>query len=68
MIIKNYISILVLLLLCSCKLSEAQFDPQTSMFKWVIEKKVKDNRIKLDLKGPEKRRISGNKPPLLTAS
>jgi|TARA_R100001224_G_C4015180_1_gene147490 hypothetical protein len=42
MIIKNYISILVLLLLCSCKLSEAQFDPQTSMFKWVIEKKVKD--------------------------
>ena len=29
---------------------------------------VKDNKIKLDLKGPEKRRISRNKPPLLTAS
>ena len=29
---------------------------------------VKDNKIKLDLKGPEKRQISRNKPPLLTAS
>ncbi|MDA9670694.1 ATP-dependent Clp protease ATP-binding subunit ClpA [Paracoccaceae bacterium] len=29
---------------------------------------VKDNKIKLDLKGPEKRRIARNKPPLLTAS
>ena len=29
---------------------------------------VKNNKIKLDLKGPEKRRISRNKPPLLTAS
>jgi len=29
---------------------------------------VKDNNIKLDLKGPEKRQISRNKPPLLTAS
>ena len=29
---------------------------------------VKDNKIKLELKGPEKRRISRNKPPLLTAS
>ena len=29
---------------------------------------VKDSKIKLDLKGPEKRRISRNKPPLLTAS
>ena len=29
---------------------------------------VKDNKIKLDLKGPEKRRISRNKPPLLTAN
>ena len=28
---------------------------------------VKDNKIKLDLKGPEKRRIARNKPPLLTA-
>ena len=29
---------------------------------------VKNNKIKLDLKGPEKRKISRNKPPLLTAS
>jgi ATP-dependent Clp protease ATP-binding subunit ClpA len=29
---------------------------------------VKDDKIKLDLKGPEKRRIARNKPPLLTAS
>ena len=29
---------------------------------------VKNNKIKLDLKGPEKRQISRNKPPLLTAS
>ena len=29
---------------------------------------VENNKIKLDLKGPEKRRISRNKPPLLTAS
>ena len=29
---------------------------------------VKNNKIKLDLKGPEKRRIARNKPPLLTAS
>ena len=29
---------------------------------------VKDNKIKLGLKGPEKRQISRNKPPLLTAS
>ena len=29
---------------------------------------VKNNKIKLSLKGPEKRRISRNKPPLLTAS
>lgn len=29
---------------------------------------VKNNKIKLDLKGPEKKRISRNKPPLLTAS
>ena len=29
---------------------------------------VKDNKIKLDLKGPEKRKIARNKPPLLTAS
>ena len=29
---------------------------------------VKNNKIKLDLKGPEKRRISRSKPPLLTAS
>jgi len=44
MIKKNCISILVLLLLCSCKLSEATFDPQTSMLKWAIEKKVKDKK------------------------
>ena len=30
--------------------------------------RVKDNKIKVYLKGPEKRRISRNKPPLLTAS
>jgi ATP-dependent Clp protease ATP-binding subunit ClpA len=29
---------------------------------------VKDNKIKLDLKGPENRQISRTKPPLLTAS
>ena len=29
---------------------------------------VKGDKIKLDLKGPEKRRIARNKPPLLTAS
>ena len=28
---------------------------------------VKNNKIKLDLKGPETRRIARNKPPLLTA-
>jgi|TARA_X000001382_G_scaffold123968_1_gene108162 hypothetical protein len=44
MTLKNYISLLVLILLTSCKLSEASFDPQTSMFKWVIEKKVKEKK------------------------
>mgnify|MGYP000157643546 CR=1 FL=1 len=37
----------------------------------IVEKeflKLLNNKIKLDLKGPEKRRISRNKPPLLTAS
>ncbi len=33
----------------------------------VVKVSVKDGQLVLDLQGPEKRRISGNKPPLLTA-
>ena len=44
MTLKNCISLLVLILLTSRKLSEASFNPQTSMVKWVLEKKVKDKK------------------------
>jgi ATP-dependent Clp protease ATP-binding subunit ClpA len=33
----------------------------------VVKVKVKDGELVLDISGPEKRRISGDKPPLLTA-
>ncbi|MFZ5963438.1 ATP-dependent Clp protease ATP-binding subunit ClpA [Thalassococcus sp. BH17M4-6] len=33
----------------------------------LVKVSVKDGKLELDFEGPEKRRISGNKPPLLTA-
>ncbi|KPA20983.1 ATP-dependent Clp protease ATP-binding subunit ClpA [Shimia sp. SK013] len=33
----------------------------------LVKVKVKDGKLVLDMSGPEKRRISGDKPPLLTA-